>query len=196
MKKRMVRLALGVWLGLAAGAAGYVLLKTAYQGNDRVVLLNSGQAYTSLQDIIKQPVFRNKIIYVDVWGTTCPPCFLELKDHTPKLTQRYRQNENIAFLYLCIDRHPLPEVRWKSKIQELQPAGYHALVEATEEAKLANDILGKSWQSKYVPYEPFYFIVDRRGKIVGQPIANPDQGELRPSDGPRLYAKLDSLLRS
>lgn len=187
---------LGLLLAAGCVAAGYVGIKTSYRGNQSVVLLNAGGTYTSFQDIIKRPEFANKVVYVDVWGTSCLPCFDELENHTPALTKRYAHNQAIAFLYVCIDRHPLPEVRWKDKLQQFKPAGYHVLVEAEQEAKLAKDIVGQAVRGRYFPYAPYYFMVDKHGRIVGQPVANPEQGELRPSDRQRLYAKLDSLIAS
>jgi thiol-disulfide isomerase/thioredoxin len=191
--KRWIKYSLWTILVIVVIATGYIFIQTSYNGNDKIILLNSGQAYTSFQDIINLPEFKNKIVYVDVWGTSCPPCFEELKNYTPQLTKRYKDKKDIVFLYICIDRHPLPEVRWKEKIQTLKPSGYHVLVEAAEEHKLAKDIVGQAVKGQFFPYEPCYFIVNKQGQIVDRPTTDPGEMELKPSDTTKLYSKLDSL---
>jgi len=119
-----------VFLVLTA-AASFLFINLSYKGDKTVILLDAGQAYTSFKKIITRPEFKNKVIYVDVWGTSCPPCFEEMKNYTPQLTAHYNDTADIAFLYICIDRQPLPALRWKQKLQLLKPAGYHVLVTAT-----------------------------------------------------------------
>ena len=191
--KKWIKYALVFTSAVIIIAGSYVFVKTSYHGNNKILFLNSGKAYTSFNDIIQRSEFKNKTVYVDIWGTTCPPCFEELKNYTPQLTQHYKNTKDIAFLYICIDRHPFSEVRWKDKVQMLKPPGYHVLVEAEEEPKLAKDILGQAVDGQYFPYEPFYFIVSKQGHIIGKLSADPDKGELKPSDKNALYNKLDSL---
>jgi len=99
----------------------------------------------------------------------------------------------MAFLYICIDVHPFPQMRWKEKIKQLEPLGYHVLVEEKAEKKLAEDIIGQAVDGKYFPYIPCYFIVDKKGNIVKRPTLDPERGELLPSTINRLYNKLDSV---
>ncbi len=159
--------------------------------------MQEDSAFTSLSDVLSLPQFRNKVVYVDVWGTTCTPCMEELKNFTPKLTARYRNSKDMAFLYLCLDRHPIPELRWKEKLRLLQPEGYHVLIRGgAGERKLALEITGEASEGKFFPYLPYYFIVNREGRIVGRQSADPENSELRPSDGALLYQRLDSVLAS
>jgi len=192
MKKWIKYSLLGIIVIVLFGA-GYVLVKTSYNGSDKIILLNSGSKYISFQNIIQRPEFKNKIVYVDIWGTNCGPCFEELENYTPQLTERYKDAKDIAFLYICLDRHPLPELRWKDKIQMFKPNGYHVLVNAEGEPKLAKDIIGQSVDGQFFPYIPFYFIVNKQGQIIGKPTADPSKGELQPSDKNLLYKKLDSV---
>lgn len=173
----------------------YFLYKNSYNGSSKIILLNAGEKFTSVADIIKRPEFKNKIVYVDVWGTSCPPCFNEFKNYTPQLTERYKNERNIAFLYICLDRHPLPETRWKDRIEKFSPKGYHVLVEnGVEEIQLAKEIVGQAKDGEFFPYIPFYFIVDKSGHIIGKPSSDWEQRELQPSDGHLLYHELDSLI--
>lgn len=191
--KRRIKYLFLTFLLIVLLATGYIWKKLSYNGSDSIILLNPGKAFTSFQDIISLDEFKNKIVYVDVWGTSCPPCFEELKNYTPQLTQRYKNKNDIVFLYICIDRHPLPELRWKDKIQMLKPKGYHVLVEGDEEPKLAKEIIGQAVNRQFFPYEPCYFIVNKQGRIIDRPTTDPGKMELEPSDSIRLYNKLDSL---
>jgi len=191
--KKGIKYTLVIFSGCLFIAFAYIKYETGYRGSDKIILLNEGQEYTSIKDIIGQPQFKNKVIYVDIWGTSCPPCFEELKNHTPGLTNRYKDSTDIAFLYICIDVHPFPQMRWKEKIKQLEPLGYHVLVDEKAEKKLAEDIIGQAVDGKYFPYIPCYFIIDKKGKIVKRPALDPNLGELLPSTTILLYNKLDSL---
>jgi hypothetical protein len=159
----------GLLIAIGIGWIVKYIIDTSYNGDDEIVLLNSGKPYTSLQDILNLPEFKNKIVYVDVWGTYCTPCFNEFEKYTSQLTQRYKSAGDIAFLYICTDSHPMPEMRWKDRIKTYRPKGYHVLVESDEEAKLSNEVFGSALEGKYFPYVPCYFIVGKDGKIVDGP---------------------------
>lgn len=175
--------------------AGYIGSKLFYHGSENIILLNTDRSFTSFADIIKRPEFKNKVIYVDIWGTSCAPCLEELEKYTPELTRRYSHKNDIAFLYLCLDRHPLPEYRWKNLINKFKPAGYHALVKgsSTEEIRLAKEIVGFAVNNEFFPYIPYYLIINKKGQMVGKQSADPNQGELSPDTRTKLYHKLDSL---
>ncbi len=192
MKKSIKYLLLLLVVCFIAGFA-YIKYKTIYKGSANIILLNLGQDYTPFKDIVKLPQFKNKVIYVDIWGTSCPPCFDELKNYTPLLTKRYKDSADIAFLYICIDRHPFPELRWKEKLEKFQPNGYHIVVDEKAEVKLATDIVGQAVDGKYFPYLPCYLIVDKKGNIVKRPTADPGSGEMLPSATTLLYKRLDSI---
>lgn len=172
----------------------WLLRVTSYSGNQDVVFLEN-KTYTSLKDIINRPEFKNKVVYVDIWGTSCPPCFDELQKYSPLLTNHYKRVDDVVFLYICIDRHPMPEVRWKGKVKELTPKGYHVLVRGgtDEELSLTKDVFGKLVKGKFFPYIPFYIIIDKNGHIVGKPSPNPNYAELQPDSKALLYHKIDSV---
>ncbi len=106
MKKWLTYSALTVLLILIIGGA-YVLKATSYKGNQQIVIWED-KPFTSLHDVLQRPEFKNKVVYVDIWGTTCPPCFEELQKYSPLLTSHYKDADDIAFLYICIDRHHCP----------------------------------------------------------------------------------------
>ncbi len=116
-----------------------------------------------------------------------------MKDYMPQLASRYKTTKDIAFLYICIDRHPLPEVRWKDKVRMYKPLGYHVLVKDEEEVQLARNITRQPMDGKYFAYTPFYAIVDKQGRIISNTSPDPGKGEIRPSGISALYHKLDSL---
>jgi hypothetical protein len=193
MKEKIKYLVLAFFTILVVGI-GYIVFIKSFNGNTKIVLLNEGKGYTSFDDIIKRPEFKNKIVYVDVWGANCAACFEDFENYTPMLTAHYKNAKDIAFLYICIDRRRLPEIRWKRKIKEFHPDGYHILVKGgDEEHKLAIDVAGEAADGKYFPYEPCYFIVNKKGEITKRPTLDLNKQELKPVDKKFLYDKLDSL---
>jgi thiol-disulfide isomerase/thioredoxin len=190
-KKRL--LITGLILIVALSLVFKVLKPLGYKGNDAVILLPD--TFSSLAKIKGLPIFKGKVLYIDIWGTSCPSCFHEFKNYTPQLTDRYKNNKDIAFLYICIDRYPLPELRWKEKIELFKPKGVHILVRGgTAEKRLSIEIFGTAVDDKYLPYQPCYLIINKEGEMVTKPNLNPELGERIPSETFTLYRKLDSLI--
>ena len=190
---KWIKYSLAFLLAAAFGFFLFIKILTQYSGTKDIILLNQKEGYTSLKRILQSPAFRGKTIYVDIWGTSCPPCYEEMSRFAPQLTNLYKDSDDIVFLYFCIDRHPFPETRWKSRLKELQPKGYHILIDAENEKKLAMDIIGEAVEGQYYPYLPSYFIVDKNGAIVKRPTLNPEESEKQPSSTHELYSRLDSI---
>src|SRR5690606_17120730 len=115
--------------------------------------------------------FKNKIIYIDLWATWCSPC-IKLKPELYRMYDLYKDNENIAFLSISIDRDaniwreylennpsPLPE--------------WHAGQDFVNYLQI-NSI-------------PRSIIIGRDGKLIDRNAPKPDD--------PRLKEKLEELLR-
>lgn len=84
---------LGLFLKLLAGASllavSYFGWPLFYQGTDRIKLLEPSKPYTSITEILQVDELRGKVIYADMWGTTCGPCLEEFKNHTKPLKRQY-----------------------------------------------------------------------------------------------------------
>ncbi len=180
---------LNVFLKLAAGAIliaivyfGWTLL---YQGDDSIRLLEPSKPYTSIKEILQTDELRGKVVYADMWGTTCGPCLEEFKNHTKPLKKQYQNNKSVAFLYVCLDKHPGAEYRWKKRIKDFDIKGYHVLLNEEQFVKFYGEIANTSGSEQYAI--PRYFIVSQRGDFVSRDAK-------RPSDYKTLYAQIDSTI--
>jgi len=67
--------------------------------DDFNIIGDSTKMFKTIDDIIKIEALKNKVAYIDVWGTRCGPCLMEFK-YLPDLKNKFR-NDSIVFLYLC-----------------------------------------------------------------------------------------------
>ena len=171
--------------------AGLVLIASAYfgwtllfSGNDSIQLIQPRKSFESITQILQDGRFKGKVVYGDIWGTSCPPCMEEFKNHTKPLKQHYRGREDVAFLYLCVDSHPGAEYRWKKRIKDFDIQGNHVLLTEEQFYKFYDQVAGKADAAKYIPR---YFISDRGGNVIVQQAR-------RPSEYKALYSEIDSTL--
>ncbi len=67
---------------------------------------------------------KGKVIYIDMWATWCGPCYAEMPFYE-KLKEKYKGNENIAFVSLSID----DEIDlWKKDIDKRKADGIQWLI--------------------------------------------------------------------
>lgn len=120
---------------------------------------------------------KGKIIYLDVWGTWCPPCKEEMK--FAGAIKETMKGKDIVFLYMA---NRSSEVSWKNVIKENHLTGkqveHYNLPSAQQ--SMVEDYLGAH---SY----PSYFIIDREGKVI-------ERESLRPSKGKQLIDHLNELL--
>lgn len=180
---------LNAFLKLLAGASLLAIIyfgwTLRYQGDEKIRLLEPSKPYTSIKEILQADELKGKVIYADMWGTTCGPCLEEFKNHTKPLKNQYQHNENIAFLYVCLDKHPGAAYRWKKRIKEFDIQGYHVLLNEDQFIKFYSEIANNSRSTQHAI--PRYFIVNKKGDFVAR-------NAKRPSDYKRLYVQLDSTL--
>lgn len=120
--------------------------------------------------------YKNKIIYIDLWGTWCSPCFIEMKK-AEKIKKIYKNNE-VAFVYLCCesDRNI-----WEKKIKELNISGEHICLNS------------KQYKDFYLKFNisgiPRYILINRKGKIV-------NTNAPRPSDEKNLIKEINNWINN
>ena len=174
----------GLIIGVVLIASVYFGWTLLFGGNDKIQLIQPDKPYTSISQILQDGRFKGKVVYGDIWGTSCLPCIEEFKHHTQPLKQHYKGQEDVAFLYLCIDNHPGAEYRWKKRIKDYNIQGHHVLL--TEEQFNAT-YYQVVCQVDPVKYIPRYFISDRGGKVIVHQAR-------RPSENRALYSQIDSTL--
>ena len=154
----------------------------SFSGNDKIKIIENYESTSSINDIIENPKFKNKVLYIDIWGVYCKPCIKEFKI-LPELKEKYK-NDPIEFIYLASPYNRIDDTqKWKSGIKKYNLQGYNALMSLT----FYQDIWKEIPEMKNPFSIPHYLIVDKNGKVI-----NPNAP--RPSDKKDLYNELDKLL--
>lgn len=112
---------------------------------------------------------KGKVVYIDVWATWCAPCLKEFP-HSKKVQQRFEGNDQVAFLYVSVDRTNDLE-KWKKMVADKNLSGVHIIDSPESEA---NSI----WKAYLVSGIPRYILVDQLGKIVNADAARPSSGKV------------------
>jgi len=145
--------------------------------------------YPSIDKILQLKYFNNKVVYIDIWGTRCPPCLEEFQ-YSGKLKERF-QNDSIIFLYLCcqykLERDKMNEKLWEERILENELKGIHILM-SNECYKYG---FWEKFKEKYTEERsysiPTFLLVDKKGVIRNFDAPRPSSSEL-------LYEKIQALL--
>nr|WP_294943304.1 TlpA family protein disulfide reductase [uncultured Mucilaginibacter sp.] len=169
-----------VILLLAATIAIKVFSWYSFAGDDKIKLLNTTIADTTLQNIYNTN-FKGKVVYVDFWGTTCGPCLVEFRNFTKPLKARYKSRKDIAYLYISGGH----EAVWRQQLKKYSIAGSHIFLGQNEYAKLYKRSVAGSKDT--VITMPRYLIIDKTGKIAETNAQQPNKGNV-------LYAQLDKYL--
>ncbi len=109
---------------------------------------------------------RNKVLYIDFWGTYCSPCIKEFPNSV-KLHNEL-SNYDIEFVYLC---QPAEDATWKSAIEKYSIKGTNILLNIEQNIFI---------QSLFnMPAIPRYMIVNKKGEIVNENAERPGSVELK-----------------
>jgi thiol-disulfide isomerase/thioredoxin len=164
--------------------SGYYLFILNSNGTTAIHYIEPEEKYKTFKALLQDPALKGKIVYVDVWRTTCGPCLEEFKV-APQLKQHFKTYGNkIAFLYIGTDISvPGEEFRWKRMIEKKNITGYHYFI--------TRNFLGEMWREvvkdpAIPPQFPQYFIVNATGDVV-------DFNAPRPTDA-RVFAALEQVL--
>jgi thiol-disulfide isomerase/thioredoxin len=99
------------------------------------IINDTTNEFSSIEEILKQEKFKNKVVYIDIWDTGCKHCIVEFK-HVIKLKEQFK-NDPVEFLYLCARhyntrksnrRNIENEKRWKKIVLENKLKGTHVLM--------------------------------------------------------------------
>ena len=135
--------------------------------NNKIHIINYDTEPESFADMIKP--FAGKVIYIDIWATTCAPCLQALAE-ADKAKQKISCSDDVIFLYLSVDRDRAHE-KWEKIINHYNLEGYHYRVNE----HTAQIIYSTFGDSRGVLSIPRYVIVAKNGKIAftnAAPLAN------------------------
>ena len=160
---------------------GYLLYPLTYKGSDKIVLIEKDN-FESLNDITQLNYFKDKLVYVDIWGTYCTPCLREF-EYSDTLKKKF-DGKPLEFLYLCLGHRIDHKVRWRQIINDRDLKGYHVLLNADLYMDIWED-LEIDKKKKYMI--PHYFIVENGEILV--------HDAHRSSAKVKLYKQLDDVLK-
>ena len=178
---------LGVILGFAAIAifTAKYFYDTSYEGDETVHFLE--EDYPSLESVLQAEPFRDKVVYVDMWFSTCGNCRREF-GYLPPVKEYLKDKEDVVFLYLSRQTlHPNTRQLWKNAIQEFDLTGWHFMMDRSVEKSFWKEINLKD-STVNLGY-PHYLIIDNRSGYRNYNAPKPSQFDL-------LKATLDPLLKS
>lgn len=150
-------------------------MQQAQLQNEKIVV-HDKKKLTSLTSLPE--LYPGKVIYVDIWGTWCPPCRAEMQ-YAPQLKERFA-GKAIVFVYIDMDK-ATKEAAWKEMLHLYALEGEHYRLDSDEIAPLWKEIGQEGGQTDRYPT---YVLFDKHGKMVK---ANAG----RPSDGEKLYKEIE-----
>jgi peroxiredoxin len=110
--------------------------------------------------------FAGKVVYMDFWASWCSPCRYEMKNGSPKLHARFKENKDVVFLYVSLDSKI---DAWKKAIADDKIEGIHLLSQASSGV---NSAVGKAFNISGIPR---YVIIGKDGKIFDNNAPRPSE---------------------
>lgn len=150
--------------------AGRQQLEPSRLAPDFTLRDNTGQE-VSLHDL------RGKVVYLDFWGTWCPPCLKEMTTASPALRQQFA-GRDVVFLYVAMHD---TEAKWQQVLTEKQ-------LLSTNSVHLRAPDMTLTERYQLLRF-PSYFLIGRDGRLVQTYTS-------RPSDGAKTVAAIEAALRT
>lgn len=161
-----------IFLIIVLGVVSYYSYVIFVDSPESTVIDASSDQYTGLEEILSNPLFKDKLLYVDIWGTRCPPCVAEF-EHGKKLQEHFKGNDDVTFVYLCSPYGNMDDkVRWKFFINKYELAGHHIFMNESCYMSVYDEIEPDPEKRYLIPR---YFIA-RNGKVI-LPAAPPPSSE-------------------
>ncbi|MCZ4244171.1 TlpA family protein disulfide reductase [Pedobacter punctiformis] len=108
--------------------------------------------------------FAGKVVYMDFWASWCSPCRYEMKNGSPKLHAKFKDNKDVVFLYISIDSKT---EAWRKAIEEDKIEGIHLLSLGGNGSPVA-----KAFNITGIPH---YVIIGKNGKIFDNNAPRPSE---------------------
>lgn len=146
--------------------------------NSRIVFRKDYRQVSSVDELLAP--YRGKVVYLDIWGTWCGWCKVEM-GHVPAL-KTSMEGKDVVFLYLSNDKDDA-DTQWREYVQLHHITGQHVRMPQERISKIWEELLPGEKAQNY----PTYFIFGRDGKVAVKKAK-------RPSDGEALYTQLAEQL--
>jgi thiol-disulfide isomerase/thioredoxin len=133
------------------------------------LLDNAGRTVT-LADL------RGKVVYLDFWGSWCPPCMKELNEYSHALKKQFA-GRDVVFVYISVGD---AEEKWQKVLVAKNLLSANAVhLRQPKDGQTAFDYQINTF--------PTYWLLDKAGRIV-------DMQAPRPSDGAKTVAAIERAL--
>ncbi|QEH42657.1 TlpA disulfide reductase family protein [Chitinophaga sp. XS-30] len=137
--------------------------------NPHIIIRKDYAQISSLRQLLAP--YKGKVVYLDVWGTWCGPCKVEM-GYVPDLKARLDGND-IVFLYLSNDKDDA-DGKWREYVQVNNITGEHV--------RMPNDRIEHIWE-ELLPGEkmrsyPTFFIFGKDGGVAVKKARRPSEGLL------------------
>jgi thiol-disulfide isomerase/thioredoxin len=136
--------------------------------DDLIKLEYIGEIFSELKEIHK-----NKIIYIDLWGTWCKACIMQF--HFSNELHERLKNKPIEFVYLCCKSK---KDKWQDGIEKYKLQGTHYLLTQDQYSVFSSEFNFTGL--------PRYMIIDKNGNIVNDNAQGPNNVN--------LYSELSELV--
>jgi len=131
--------------------------QNVYAGQDEAIQDSVDQVFS---EIGKQ--FKGKLVYVDIWATSCSPCRAEMPASL-KLRD-YFAGKDVAFVYICLES---TKPSWEKVIKDMKIEGNHYLLN-----KEQSSIFRKRYATKGVPH---FMLIGKDGAVLKGETTSPSQ---------------------
>jgi thiol-disulfide isomerase/thioredoxin len=165
----------------------FVSLDSNSQKDQQIIsLYEDTTQFSTIEEVLKLPELKDKVVYIDIWGTRCAPCITEFKN-LGALKERYK-NKPVAFLYLKSPYNFDDSQDWKKMIQQYKLEGTNVAMSITF---YSNNFWNK-YKDKYTEERSFgiptYLIINKKGEVVNFDAPRPGEKE-------ELFPLLDKELQ-
>lgn len=167
---------------LSGGFYAKYIYDTNWTGNEQIHFLPENQ-FSDFKSLIAQPQFFGKIIYVDLWFSSCGPCREEFKS-LPNLKKMIPKDQ-IVFLYLGQRTSPPNhEQLWKNAIKKYNLTGWHIYMNPDLQKDIWS-IIFENTNKKRMSY-PHYLVINNSNNksLFDAP---------RPSNAEKLLQELEVI---
>ncbi len=120
--------------------------------------------------------YKDKVVYIDIWGSRCGPCKAEMV-YVPELKKQFK-GKDVVFFYPDMDK-PERIKTWKNYVAYTEIIGEHYHM-TSKEIEPIWKVVHEAGGNKDL--YPSYLLIDRQGKLIHADAKRPSEGEAISAD--------------
>jgi thiol-disulfide isomerase/thioredoxin len=155
------------------------VINDSFPVKSHIVIIANYSHINSISQLLNN--FKGKPVLIDLWATWCSPCKQEFM-YSDTLHQ-YLAKNGIEIIYISFDKDE-EDATWRNAIAEYNLSGNHIRANKA----LQDDLTTLIWGAKDAYSIPRYLLFDKTNRLI-------DNDVLAPSNGARLYQKIDEKVK-